>query len=73
MIKKSHPTSRTPFNSNQRIKIFSPSGVCTAWNFGAVRVPITKAVSGINNPVRLVYLSIKKRNKINSIAKQIRL
>ena len=43
-----------PFNSNQRMNIFSPSGVCAAWNLGAVSVPITKAVIGINKPVRLV-------------------
>ena len=62
-----YPTSRIPFNSSQRMNIFSPSGVCTVWNLGAVSVQTTKAVIGINKPVRLVYFSIRNLNKINSI------
>jgi hypothetical protein len=48
---------------------FSPSLVLTAWNFGERMVPTTKAVNGIYNPVKLVYLKIKYRKEINKIAK----
>jgi len=49
---------------------FSPSLVLAAWNFGDNIVPNTKAVIGIQNPVKLVNLATKYWIEINKIAKQ---
>ena len=41
-----------------------------ALNCGDTKVPIAKATNGTQRPVKPEYLSNKKRNKINNIAKQ---
>lgn len=48
---------------------FSPSLVFIAWNFGDKSVPMTNAVNGIQNPVKLVKCATTYRAEINNIAK----
>jgi hypothetical protein len=65
-----YPISLIPFINNQDMNSFSPSLVLAALNFGDKMVPTTKAVNGIQNPVKLVNLANKYWIEINNIAKQ---